>query len=189
MRFNPKSSLLLLLNFALLFLFLLCASISEATAQTGATFGPHTFTLNQNRSGTTIYFSIRSLPVLHTLTIVNGNPDKTQRVKKGQVILNGLEVIGIAQFNKRCHRLTVALPLGEENELAISFKGNAGSFITVILEPTSYPIPNHAFTHQLVRSFGRVTVTESPHHASAMTPLAAQRELSDAASPPSQRKP
>jgi len=105
--------------------------------QSGAAFGPETFTRTSASkdvfSGT---FAISDSSIPFTLTITNGQSDGSGRVRKGWVSLNGSPLLDPSVFNSQNPVLSLAIHPQLQNTIEIKLKGGQpGSSVTVSINP------------------------------------------------------
>lgn len=122
---------------AVLVVCMLAAVPTFAASQPRAVFPTETFT---RTTGPPNLFT-RSVTVApsvagpYTLTILNGQPDGTERVAiedavtAGRVVLNGVEVVGPSEFSRTVARIDKTVTLNATNVLEVHLSGAPASFI------------------------------------------------------------
>lgn len=114
---------------------------ATVSAQSGGAFGPETFTRGENgKARFTRTFSVSDTSIPYTLLVTHGERDGGARVKKGNLTLNGVEVLN---FRKGTGVYVLAVRLQAQNELNIFMKGGvATGFLTITIEPTRSTLLN-----------------------------------------------
>lgn len=97
---------------------------------TRSTMAPHVFTDTFTHCGTQ--------PC--QIVVVNGNSDGSNRVSSASILLNGIQVVGPADFNQRVSVIEKPVTLAAENELTVRLASKPGSFVTVEVQCLASPV-------------------------------------------------
>jgi DNA-binding beta-propeller fold protein YncE len=110
---------------------------STARAQSGASFGPETFTrVNPGKDNYTRNFNATNTSIPYTLTITNGASDGSQRVRKAWLIFNDQLLLDPTLLNSSVPRITLAIHPQQQNVFRLKLKGgDVGSFVRLSIEP------------------------------------------------------
>jgi hypothetical protein len=73
------------------------------------------------------------------IVVVNGNPDGSNRVSSASVFLNGVEVVGPADFNQQVGMIIKPVNLVSQNQLVVHLASKPGSFVTLKVQCLASP--------------------------------------------------
>jgi hypothetical protein len=115
----------------------LLAFLLPAVSSAEIVFGPETFTRSPGAPETFIATFERCGTGACRLIVVNGNPDGTDRVSSARILLNGVEVVGPADFNPQTGMIVKTIFPAAENELMVRLASKPGSFVTITVDCVS----------------------------------------------------
>jgi hypothetical protein len=134
------------------------------------TFGPENFV--KSGVGKTKYtrsFSASNTLIPYTLTVVNGDGNGSQFVKKATITLNGQDLVTL---NKSSRTFVLAVRLQSQNDLSLVLKSpNPDGFVKISIEPTRTTLlndPNDSNFDSSQAGIGYpvgVSVDSASHHA------------------------
>jgi hypothetical protein len=66
--------------------------------------------------------------------VINGNPDGSNRISSASISLNGVQIVGPSDFNRRVAQIVQPVQLGDNNQLTITLASAPGSLLTIEVE-------------------------------------------------------
>ena len=110
------------------------AFLPLAAAEMVPVFGPVQFSRTTGRPNTFTESFQRCGTASSQIVIFNGNSDGSKRISSASIVLNGRQVIGPSDFNRKAGLIVKPVLLLDENQLTVRLASTPGSFITVEIE-------------------------------------------------------
>jgi hypothetical protein len=103
-------------------------------------FGPQQYTRTTGRPDTFTASFAHCGTAPCQIVVVNGNADGSNRVSSASILLNGVQVVGPADFNQQVGMIVKPVTLAEANQLTVRLESKPGSFLTVEVECLASPV-------------------------------------------------